>query len=181
MHGIDPRALGDVLVADPDDPSGFYGMPLDTSFEERMLISAVQTQDVLCFPANVSAPDSTSSVVKASLVPWLRARGFTGLAGELDTTQNTVDLPTQAPPAAISPAAPDPERRLAKLTELGGTYKYRNGKWSFTGIGKLENSERNADHKRCSQKTIRDDLIEAAQSERELKQAGALQGGLGQR
>ncbi|APW47340.1 hypothetical protein BLL52_0041 [Rhodoferax antarcticus ANT.BR] len=173
MYGVDPRAVHE--VADE------HGDCVDLTDDESVLQSSLLSGDLIGYIKQLNAPDRDTQVSVVSLVPWLRAHGYSGLAGELDTTQNTVDLPTQAPPAAISPAVPDPERRLAKLIELGGTYKYRDGKWHFTGIGKLENFERNADHKRCSQKTIRDDLIEAAQSERDLKQAGALRGGLGQR
>jgi hypothetical protein len=83
MHGVDPRTLGDVLVADPNDPTGKAGMPLDTSWEERMLISAVKIQDILSAPLNVYAPDVRTEVNRVSLIPWLRIQSYPDLADEL--------------------------------------------------------------------------------------------------
>jgi len=74
---------------------------------------------------------------------------------------------------------PDPERRLALLRALGGNAKYRNDKWTFTGMAVLVKNEKG--RKRSNEKTIRCDLTEAAKAEREAKQAAALTRGLGQR
>lgn len=71
---------------------------------------------------------------------------------------------------------PDTERRLAALRALSGTANYRNGKWRFTGIAELVASEKNAKRKRSDEKTIRADLKEAAQAERDEKRAGHWQG-----
>ena len=75
--------------------------------------------------------------------------------------------------------APDPKRRLDALLALGGTTKHRNGEWRFTGMAALVKSEKG--RKRSDEKTIRGDLKEAAQAERDAKQAGAFVNGLGQR
>lgn len=74
---------------------------------------------------------------------------------------------------------PDSERRLAALRALGGTVKYRNGEWKFTGMALLVKNEQG--RKRNAEKTIRLDLREAAQAEREATQAGAFMNGLGRR
>lgn len=85
-----------------------------------------------------------------------------------------------APVETVEPARPDPERRLALLRELGGAAKYTRGEWTFPGIKTLVDSEKANGHKRSSEKTIRADLREAAQSERDEKRAG-FTAGLGHR
>lgn len=74
----------------------------------------------------------------------------------------------------LSPAdpMPDPERRLKALRSLGGNAIYKNSKWRFTGIEELVQSEKAANRTRTDVKTIRSDLKEAAQSEREARRAG---------
>jgi hypothetical protein len=69
--------------------------------------------------------------------------------------------------------APDPQRRLAALRALGGDVKWRRGKWSVTHIVKLENKERDESRPRASQKTIRADLLEAAEAEAKAAREGA--------
>ena len=87
--------------------------------------------------------------------------------------------PLAAPVGAVGHTR-DPERRLARLRELGGTAKYAHHEWKFTGMSCLVNSEKADGRKRCSEKTIRADLIQAAQAERDEKTAG-FGAGLGQR
>jgi hypothetical protein len=77
-------------------------------------------------------------------------------------------------PGVDGTATPDPERRLAALRELGGTAKYKNREWSFTGITKLVQDEKG--RPRCDVKTIRSDLKEAAQTELDAKSAGHFDG-----
>ncbi len=65
---------------------------------------------------------------------------------------------------------PDPERRLAALRALGGSAKWRRNRvgiqaWRFTGIQKLVTQEKADGRKRSDEKTIRDDLREAAETE----------------
>lgn len=83
-------------------------------------------------------------------------------------------------PATASDARPDPERRLALLRELGGSPKYSRCEWTFTGIRALVDTEKANGRKRSTEKTIRADLKEAAQNERDAKNAGFTTG-LGQR
>ena len=96
-----------------------------------------------------------------------------------------VPKPQAAAPApvagiATNNATPDPERRLARLRALGGDAIYRRGEWKITGISALVASEKGEGRKRCDEKTIRADLKEAAENERDAKRANAF-AGLGQR
>lgn len=63
-------------------------------------------------------------------------------------------------------------RRLTLLRSLGGSCKYARGEWKFTGMAKLVAKEKTDGYKRSDEKTIRADLKEAAQEEREAKSAG---------
>ena len=74
----------------------------------------------------------------------------------------------------------DPERRLALLRALGGSAKYAGGEWKFKGTGALVAREKADSRRRSDEKTIRADLKEGAQAEREAKAAGVFNG-LGQR
>ena len=99
--------------------------------------------------------------------------------------QFKADAQAAADPATVadSPSTdttPDPERRLARLRALGGDTSFKRGAWRIRGIVALEASEQREGRSRRSQKTIREDLIEAAESERESKRANAFTG-LGQR
>ena len=90
--------------------------------------------------------------------------------------------PQAAPGVGIdsNSTTPDPERRLALLRALGGSATYRRNEWKFTGIAALVASEKSEGCKRSDEKTIRADLKEAAQNEREARRAG-FGAGLGQR
>ena len=90
--------------------------------------------------------------------------------------------PSPAPvmPAGASDGTPAPERRLARLRELGGNAKYSRYVWQFTGIKKLVESEKSEGRNRNDEKTIRADLREAAQAEHDAKRVG-FGSGLGQR
>lgn len=79
------------------------------------------------------------------------------------------DVPAQPAPKT---SQPDPERRLARLRALGGDTKYKSGEWKFRGITALVAAEKKEGRKRSDQKTIRADLKEAAELEREAKRAG---------
>jgi hypothetical protein len=82
--------------------------------------------------------------------------------------------------SASTATTPNPERRLARLRALGGNATYRRNEWKFTGIAALVKSEKSEYRKRSDEKTIRADLKEAAQNERDAKRAGFADG-LGQR
>lgn len=91
-----------------------------------------------------------------------------------------VEAPEQAAPAQSAAEPADPERRLQSLKALGGGARFTKGEWKFTGISALVVSEKAQGRKRSTEKTIRADLREAAENEREAKRAGFADG-LGQR
>jgi hypothetical protein len=99
---------------------------------------------------------------------------------QMNATDAPAQTSTPAPVEDGSDATPDPERRLDLLRALGGTAKYKNGNWTFTGIGALVTREQTDGRKRSTEKTIRTDLKEAAQNERDANRAGFATG-LGQR
>ena len=82
--------------------------------------------------------------------------------------------------SASNSTTPDPERRLARLRELGGNATYKRGEWKIVGISVLVASEKSESRKRSDEKTIRADLKEAAENELEAKRANAFTG-LGQK
>lgn len=83
MHGVDPRALADVVVRDPHNPTSFHGIPLDTSWEEKMLLSAARVEGQLCELENNIAPDNHTHISVAKLIPWLRMNNHIDLADSL--------------------------------------------------------------------------------------------------
>lgn len=107
----------------------------------------------------------------AYIAAWFATQGIAG-------SPVTPDTPTV--PVISIDQTPEPERRLHRLKELGGTVRNRQGKWKLTGMVKLLTAEKAENRDRCSEKTIRGDLIEAAKSELEEKRAG-FHSGLGQR
>lgn len=106
MQGFDPRAVeaGDVAVQDPFEPSSPYGVGPDFSWEVEVLITAVQTADLVSVPANITRPKKNTKITKASLIPWLRANDYADLANGLEsfpeenysTLQSTVDPSTES-------------------------------------------------------------------------------------
>lgn len=86
VQGFDPRAIADVAVRDPDDPTSTCGVPPDLSSEIKWLISAVNAGGLLTAPVGALAPNDETWLLKTSLVPWLRAQGEVYLADELDTS-----------------------------------------------------------------------------------------------
>lgn len=75
----------------------------------------------------------------------------------------------------------EPLRRLRRLvTECGGTYKKVGSKWRFTRFEDLKKRELAEGRKRCSDKTIRADLVEAAESSEAQKRTGSMVPGLAQ-
>lgn len=73
---------------------------------------------------------------------------------------------------ALPASEADPARRLRRLRELGGSIKWLRGRWDIDGFGVLERAERDEGRPRCSPKTIRADLHEAAEAERAAARAG---------
>jgi hypothetical protein len=92
MHGVDPRAVGDVMIQDHEDPSNSHGVPLDTSLEKRKLISAINLRDIFSAPQDVAAPDERTEVARVTLLTWLRTKGYSELADSLETPTPVADL-----------------------------------------------------------------------------------------
>lgn len=88
--------------------------------------------------------------------------------------------PSEAPAHGVAAEIPDTERRLALLREIGGSAKYKDYKWKFTGTKALVAREKADGRKRFDEKTVRADLKEAAQAERDANRA-RFTDGLGQR
>lgn len=66
----------------------------------------------------------------------------------------------------------EPERRLKRLRALGGSSTYLRGKWSFKHSERLIKLEREEGRERASPKTIRTDLISAAEAEKQATREG---------
>lgn len=87
---------------------------------------------------------------------------------------------TKAVDRVRADSTPDPERRLARLRDLGGSATAERGEWKFKGITALVKTEKSEGRKRRDEKTIRVDLKKAAQNELESKRSGFCSG-LGKR
>lgn len=70
----------------------------------------------------------------------------------------------------------DSERRLIRLRTMGGNITHKHGGWKINGISTLVQVEKSEGRKRSDEKTIRLDLKEAAENEREAKRANAFHG-----
>jgi hypothetical protein len=82
-------------------------------------------------------------------------------------------LPAGVPiSSAVNSNLVEPARRLLRLQELGGKAICRRGRWRFTGIDALIAIETAEGRGRCSDKTIRKDLIEAAEELEQHRRAG---------
>ena len=75
-------------------------------------------------------------------------------------------------PDPATQAEPDPARRLRALRDLGGSVQGFRGNWEIKRIGELEHNEKAERRPRSDQKTIRGDLIKAAEDESEATSAG---------
>lgn len=100
MQGYDPRAIADVVVRDPANPTRPDGVSPDTSWEVRILVSAVITDHLTSSPAGTTSPSRTTKVLLTSLIPWLRTfKKYDFLADGLSSpaTQHTL-VPIVATP-----------------------------------------------------------------------------------
>lgn len=161
MAGLDPNTFVD--VADEN------GDAIDVSDSVRMLIAAVMTGAVVAFPADLQVAGHQTPLSVESLLRWLRSNGGNELATGLE--RSILPQATSVPQGVVS----DQERRLSRLRDLGGSASYdkSSGTWKFKGISELIAAERHEGRGRSSDKTIRADLIAAADAERQLKSEGA--------
>lgn len=159
MSGADPRAFaaGEVVDRNGDFP--------DLSDDERRLTSAVRAK-VLDTSDNQggSAPDRRTHVLTASLITWFRQNGHANLATELEYPR------TQG----ANPSLANARRRLDRLRSLGGdcTYDKLDDKWNITGLKLLKAAEDDEGHSRTSEKTLRRDLVSAAEAELQARRTG---------
>lgn len=109
------------------------------------------------------------------LLPQSKDASQAGPGVEAEST-HPVGRPVPVVENANVDVTTDPERRLARLRALRGDVKYKSGEWKFRGITALVAAEKEEGRKRSSEKTIRADLKEAAEREREAKRAGPFQG-----
>ena len=116
MHGFDPRALADAMVASRD-PSCPDGEPLDYTDEIRVLSSAVLAKQLTCGTGIQGRPDRHSEIIVAELVPWLRARGYQGLADNLSPAGTTAAVTDST--AMPETKAQREDRRLQLCIDAG--------------------------------------------------------------
>jgi hypothetical protein len=105
----------------------------------------------------------------AALDKWL---------ADMDSIYRLLASPGQ--PEQEAQAAPDDQdddegkRRLDRLRSLGGKVSRKQGRWRFAGIKELIDAEKADNRGRTSDKTIREDLCNAADAEADQKRAGLL-------
>lgn len=109
--------------------------------------------------------EGVKAFVVAAVAELDRAAG-----SQVESTAAPINFDHASDSMETQPA--EPTRRLKLLRELDGEAKYKNGKWTFRGITKLVNREKADGRKRFDPKTIRIDLADAAQAEREAERAG---------
>lgn len=82
MHDFEPRLADHIMQRDPENPDDPHGIPLDTSDEVRMLVSAMHAKK-LDVVGNAPERDSQSEITVASLIRWLPSVGHEHLAENL--------------------------------------------------------------------------------------------------
>ena len=91
MHGVDPGAMGDVVVRDPNDPKSPRGIALDLDDHIRMLHAAVLAREISAVAAGTNPLDGHTRIKVASMGDWLTRHGF------LETCRSLLPTPTQPP------------------------------------------------------------------------------------
>lgn len=160
MHGYDPRARSHGYM-----PLDEFGDELDLADDHRLLTSAALATEIEAIADTAVQVGLNTHIKRASFTVWARFNGYDALADGLEGKSRVA-------------TAPDPERRLARLRELKGTIEYdsHEGRWLIKGIGALTNAEASENRRRVSEKTIRADLIAAAEAERNAARAGSPRG-----
>ncbi len=159
MSGVDPRALFTGNVVDR------YGDIPDLADDERQLTSAVRAGGlVACDEGSHAAPDHHTHLLTASLIEWFRKNGHADLAHGLE----------HSGASGVSPLLVEAKRRLDRLRSRGGdcTFDKMDGKWKVTGLKDLKIEEVADRMERTSEKTLRGDLILAAEAEQDALRGG---------
>lgn len=188
VHRLDPRAVLDDAHLQIRKHGGPASEVLlnDTKDAAAMLYDSPELFLIEPVGATLERMKTATGLPYAGAIACEQARALADSLGLAFPAELMPTLRQQPAPQAEAPAvgasgggavpAPDPERRLARLRELGGSATYRRNEWKFTGINALVNDERNEGRKRRDEKTIRADLREAAEAEREAKRAGPFDG-----
>ena len=101
----------------------------------------------------------------AELRIFVSGAGLAGCINEVAMAE-LIEVSDSAPaPNSVT----DPARRLSLLRDQGGNAKWSRNGWKFPGIAALVKVEKDAGRKRRDEKTIRADLKEAADAERETE------------
>lgn len=159
MRGVDPREAHEVLVRSTD-PKNEIGDPLDLADQIRIVVSALEAGSLQAAHGDEARASSDSQVRVVDLVDWLKHRNRLDLALALDSG-SAIDEPT---------------RRLRTLRQLGGDVtSHAGGRWTCRGIGALKAKEVSERRPRTDEKTLRKDLISAAQKERDDLRQGQAQ------
>lgn len=170
-----------------------YQAALDGGYESERVLEDGITQDEYCArveQVRQSASDLKGQMTKAKdqadqeLDHWRREMVRQLFRAELAASVVAAPVPVMVPVAELGAALgtldatvvvpaselPDPERRLIALRELGGAAKWTRGRdgiqaWRIKGIQSLVAQEKAQGRKRSDEKTIRDDLRDAAEAE----------------
>jgi|GEM_PF-1711009 len=117
---------------------------------------------------------------RSVLARWVDQVGTKSLYLFAETTNAETHNQSTAACSESNAIPQDQDRRLVRLRSLGGSARLKRGEWRFEGIAALVKWEKSEGRKRSDEKTIRNDLREAAENERDAKRAGPLDG-LGKR
>lgn len=183
VHRLDPRAvLDDAYLAIRKHGGPSSEVLNDPKAAAAMLYDVPEMYLIEPVGATLERMKTATGLPDAGAIACEQARALADSLGLTFPAELMPTLRQQPAPQAEAPAVgvsggdaaplPDPERRLARLRELGGGATYRRNEWKFTGIAALVAAERNEGRKRRDEKTIRADLREAAEAEREAKRAG---------
>jgi len=88
MIGVDPRQMSDYVVRN-EDPNDSYGVPPDLSDEEMLIRSALMAEKL--HACNQAENLNDLHIKTNELIPWLKTKGYTDLAAELDNNTIATD------------------------------------------------------------------------------------------
>jgi hypothetical protein len=153
MDGKDARARWDACVTAFAEAKARFDFDNDKPY----LSGVSHLLGPYSWGAGMSGLERHNEVVTALKTPYERV--YFGL-------KTSADASRPAEP-------PEPQRRLARLRALGGDMVRRQYKWRCKGISQLVEAEKNDGHTRTDRKTIKLDLIAAAESERQETREGS--------
>jgi hypothetical protein len=165
---IDPEKLRSDADDYPDPPEE------QPKFVKRLKLVLSNIHDRTQFtPIGWSSDPSFHDVKLGEVGTWLNNHGYE-LPPDFPLASSATVVAAkkrETPPAAVAAMA-DPQRRLVLLRSIGGSVKYRSGDWRFTGMKALVELEKSDGRGRADPKTVRADLLEAAEAERQSEKEG---------